>query len=83
MQAALTPEFLNVVPASIRERLKLKPGVVLDFDELAPFLKAVPAQAATDDGVLAEFQTWLANSTGLAKGKFTTNERMRETRGDD
>ena len=82
MQAVLTPEFLDIVPASIRERLKLKPGVVLDFDERAPFLKAVPAQPVDEAGMV-EFQTWLAGSTGIAKGKLTTDQLMRETRGDD
>ena len=31
---------------------------------------------------MAEFDVWLAASTGIAKGKLTTDERMRETRGD-
>ena len=30
----------------------------------------------------ADFDAWLASSTGLAKGRFTTDERMRETRGE-
>ena len=32
---------------------------------------------------MAEFDVWLAASTGIAKGKLTTDERMRETRGED
>ena len=32
---------------------------------------------------LADFDAWLAASTGMAKGRFTTDERMRETRGED
>ena len=32
---------------------------------------------------VADFDEWLATSTGLAKGRFTTDERMRETRGED
>lgn len=35
---------------------------------------------ATD---VAQFKAWLISSTGLAKGKLTTDERMRETRGED
>ena len=31
---------------------------------------------------MAEFDVWLAASTGIAKGKLTTDERMRETRGE-
>jgi len=36
-----------------------------------------PASDSTD------FDTWLASSTGLAKGLLTTDERMQETRGED
>ena len=32
---------------------------------------------------LADFDVWLAASTGMVKGRFTTDERMRETRGED
>ena len=32
---------------------------------------------------LAEFDRWLAASTGIAKGRLTTDERIRETRGED
>jgi hypothetical protein len=32
---------------------------------------------------LAEFDAWLAHSTGIAEGRFTTDERMRDTRGED
>ena len=38
-------------------------------------------QVAEDAG-MAEFDAWLASSIGLAKGKLTTDGRMRETRGD-
>ena len=43
MKATLTSKGQITIPAAIRERLGLKPGQVLDFDENAPFLKAVPA----------------------------------------
>lgn len=82
MQAVITAEFLENIPASIRQRLKLKPGTVMDFDEQAPFLKGVPADPATANE-LVEFQTWLTSSVGLARGKFTTDDRMKETRGED
>ena len=36
-----------------------------------------PASAATD------FDAWLVQSTGLARGILTTDERMQETRGED
>lgn len=82
MQAVLTSEFLEIIPTSIRERLKLAPGVVLDFDEQAPFLKGVPAPDVGDAG-MEVFQAWLTASTGLATGVLTTDERMQETRGED
>jgi len=81
MQAAITAGFLEGIPLPIRQRLKLKPGTIMDFDEEAPYLKAVPA-GAPDPAELAQFQDWLKESTGLAAGKLTTDERMRETRGD-
>ena len=34
-------------------------------------------------GEAARFDEWLAASTGIAKGKLTTDERMRETRGEN
>lgn len=43
MQAVLTSEAFAFIPEPIRNKLGLKPGSVLDFDETAPFLKAVPA----------------------------------------
>lgn len=43
MQAVLTPEAFSFIPEPIRQKLRLKPGSVLDFDEGTPYLKAVPA----------------------------------------
>jgi hypothetical protein len=34
-------------------------------------------------GGMAGFEGWLTASIGLAKGKLTTDMRMRETRGED
>lgn len=82
MQAVITAAFIENIPAPIRQRLHLKVGEVLDFDETTPFLKAVPAEKR-DGEDLREFQTWLSESTGIAKGKFTTDERMHQTRGED
>ncbi len=82
MQAVITAEFLDNIPAAIRQRLNLKAGAIMDFDEQTPYLKAVPA-APTSATELAEFQSWLASSVGLAKGRLTTDERMKETRGED
>ena len=82
MQAVISAEFVASVPESIRERLNLKAGTLMDFDETAPYLKAVPA-GDSRVAEMAEFDAWLASSIGIAKGKLTTGERMRETRGED
>ena len=43
MQATLTSKGQITIPIRVRNRLHLKPGDVLDFDETAPFLKATKA----------------------------------------
>ena len=43
MKATLTSKGQITIPVSIRTRLDLKPGDILDFDETAPFLKATKA----------------------------------------
>jgi hypothetical protein len=78
MKATLTAEFLEGIPLSIRQRLHLRPGTVMEFDEEVPYLKAVPAAPEADE--LAQFQTWLDESTGQAAGKPATDERLAETR---
>jgi AbrB family looped-hinge helix DNA binding protein len=42
MKATLTSKGQITIPVEIRRRLRLEPGQVLDFDENAPYLKAVP-----------------------------------------
>jgi AbrB family looped-hinge helix DNA binding protein len=42
MKSTLTSKGQITIPVEIRRRLGLRPGTVLDFDEEAPFLKAVP-----------------------------------------
>ena len=42
MKATLTSKGQITIPIAIRERLGLKPGQILDFDNSAPFVKAVP-----------------------------------------
>jgi AbrB family looped-hinge helix DNA binding protein len=42
MRATLTSKGQVTIPAVIRERLGLQPEQILDFDETAAFLKAVP-----------------------------------------
>lgn len=41
MKATLTTKGQITIPLKIRTKFHLKPGDVLDFDETAPFLKAV------------------------------------------
>jgi AbrB family looped-hinge helix DNA binding protein len=48
MQATLTSKGQITIPVDIRNRLHLKPGDILEFDETSPFLKAtkaIPAEA--------------------------------------
>ena len=40
MQATLTSKGQITIPIHVRNRLHLKPGDILEFDETAPFLKA-------------------------------------------
>jgi AbrB family looped-hinge helix DNA binding protein len=56
MQATLTSKGQITLPVTIRHRLHLKPGDILEFDESSPFLKAtkaIPPQAWTDFGHMA------------------------------
>ena len=84
MKAVVTQGFLESIPAQICTNLHLTTGMVMEFDETSPYLKATPV---TDDEeeIMSEeeFQKWIAESVGIAKGKFTTDEMMRETRGED
>jgi AbrB family looped-hinge helix DNA binding protein len=45
MKATLTSKGQITIPVRIRERLHLKVGDVLEFDEFAPYLKATKAIA--------------------------------------
>ena len=53
MQATLTSKGQITIPVHVRNRLHLKPGDILEFDETAPFLKAtktIPTQAWEEFG---------------------------------
>jgi hypothetical protein len=85
MKATLTQGFLEAVPAAIRDKLHLKSGMIMDFDETSPYLKATPVDDHAEEEIMSEedFKQWLAESVGIAKGMPSTDEMMRETRGED
>ncbi|MGL4400341.1 MAG: hypothetical protein ACRCXD_10765 [Luteolibacter sp.] len=85
MKAVLTQGFLETVPAPIRDKLHLKTGMVMEFDETSPYLKATPVSDEEEEEIMSEeeFHQWLAESVGIAKGMPSTDEMMRETRGED
>ena len=73
MKATLTSKGQITIPVKIRKKLGLEPGQVLDFDEEAPFLKAIPV--FDEDGMRAV--------RGCARGRLgaTAAEWLEETRG--
>jgi AbrB family looped-hinge helix DNA binding protein len=73
MKATLTSKGQITIPLKIRRKLGLQPGQVLDFDEDAPYLKAVP--------VFDEEK--MRSVVGCAEGRlgFTAQEWLDETRG--
>ena len=73
MKATLTSKGQITIPARIRRKLGLKPGQVLDFDEEAPYLKAVPV---FDEEAMRSV-------IGCAKGRTDVKsaEWLEETRG--
>ncbi len=75
MQATLTSKGQITIPIHIRNRLHLKPGDVLEFDETAPFLKAIktiPSKAWEEFG-----QRWIDPWPET----MTTSEVMDDLRG--
>jgi len=42
MQATLSSKFQITIPAKLRKKFRLQPGMKLDFDETAPDLRAQP-----------------------------------------
>lgn len=67
------------ITARVHNRTIALPPEV-EVEEGAEVAVIVPERPA---GQGAGFEAWLADSTGLAKGKLTTDERMLETRGED
>lgn len=73
MKATLTSKGQITIPARVRERLNLRPGQVLDFDEDAPYLRAFPVFDEED----------MRSVLGCGKGRLgrTSQEWLDETRG--
>jgi AbrB family looped-hinge helix DNA binding protein len=73
MKATLTSKGQITIPVKIRRKLGLKPGQVLDFDEEAPYLKAVPV---FDEEAMRSVLGCAKSRTGMK-----TAEWLDETRG--
>jgi antitoxin PrlF len=73
MRATLTSKGQITIPTAIRQRLGLKPGQVLEFDESTPYLMAVPV---FDEPAMRAL-------LGCTRGRLgkTTAEWLDETRG--
>lgn len=73
MKATVTSKGQITIPAAIRQRLGLTAGQVLDFDEQAPYLKAV----------LVFDEDEMRSVLGCAKGALGrgTKQWLDETRG--
>jgi antitoxin PrlF len=73
MRATLTSKGQITIPTAIRQRLGLKPGQVLEFDEDSPYVLAVPV---FDEQAMRAL-------VGCIRGRLakTTDEWLDETRG--
>jgi AbrB family looped-hinge helix DNA binding protein len=73
MKATLTSKGQVTIPAKIRRRLGLEVGHVLEFDENAPYLKAVPI---FDEDAMRSV-------LGCAKGRLgmSSEQWLEQTRG--
>jgi AbrB family looped-hinge helix DNA binding protein len=73
MKATLMSKGQVTIPTAIRQRLGLRPGKVLEFDEEAPYILAVPV--FDEEAMRAVI--------GCTRGRLgkTSDEWLAETRG--
>lgn len=74
MKATITSKGQITIPAAIRERLRLKAGQVLEFDENAGYLKAHPLVD------LAKARSALGCAKNALRG-YTSEQWLSATRG--
>ena len=74
----ITSKGQVTIPQRIRNRYGLKPGTAVEFVAEGTKVLLRPAKASRNP-----VDTWLKHATGAAKGKATTAQIMKLTRGED
>ncbi len=74
----ITSKGQVTIPQRIRNRYGLKPGTAVEF-----MTEGGKVQLRAKKRVKNPVEDWLQHATGAAKGKVTTAQLMRLTRGDD
>ena len=74
----ITSKGQVTIPPRIRNRYGLKPGTAVEFVAEGTKVLLRPAKDSRNP-----VDTWLKHATGAAKGKATTAQIMKLTRGED
>ena len=74
----ITSKGQVTIPQRIRNRHGLKPGTAVEFISEGGKVQLRPRKRAK-----SPIDDWLHHATGAAKGKATTAQLMKLTRGDD
>ena len=74
----ITSKGQVTIPQRIRNRYGLKPGTAVEFVAEGTKVLLRPAKDSRNP-----VDTWLKHATGAAKGKPTTAQIMKLTRGED